>query len=480
MIRRLVSALVLVGTILAGGSVKAQRPFPVNLIPKRSSLDRLGLERQWFGVVPLVETERLLRISIAGKTRADDTAMLFAQTSYAMLHAFEAETGRLLWSTQLGELTGFARGVAANTFAVYVTNANTMFALDKNTGRLIWKTTLGTIPTSSPACDEERAMVGLTNGKIYAFALKRRDEKGNATILTQAVEAWNWQAGGPMLTRPLPAEQVVAFGSSDGKGYVVMANEPTPLFRFSTGGRVGAGLAGYGTRALLIPSADNNLYAVDMFTAIGLWTFPSGAPIEQEPIVADEDVYIANTAGNFSSLDPKTGLARWTRSTQGGQTVSISATKIYLLSYNLDLFIVDRKSGRVLVDPGETMLRAGLNLRDYDLNIVNRFNDRLYFATPSGMVVCIRESGQVEPRPLKDPTARPFGYVPPEGINPTPPPLPADTKPDAAAEGAEEKPAADKDKDKPADEEKPADEKVKDQDKAKEKKEPEAEKDEPK
>ena len=60
--------------------------------------------------------------------------MLFAQTSYAMVHAFDAETGQLVWSAQLGERTGFARGVAANSFAVFVTNADTLFALDKKTG----------------------------------------------------------------------------------------------------------------------------------------------------------------------------------------------------------------------------------------------------------------------------------------------------------------------------------------------------------
>ena len=323
MFRPTVSALVLVGTILVAGSAKAQRPFPVDLIPKRTSLDRLGLERQWWGVIPLVETERLLRISIADKSRPEDTAMLFAQTSYAMLHAFDAETGKLAWSAQLGELSSFARGVTANSFGVFLTNANTLFALDKKTGRSVWKQNLATIPTSAPASDEERVMVGLTSGKIYAYNLKSRDEKGNVTILTAPLEAWNWQAGGQMLTRPLPADQVVCFGSSDGKGYVVMANERTPLFRFSTGGRIGAGLGGFGTRALLIPSADNNLYAVDLFTTLGLWTFPSGAPIEQEPIVADKDIYIANTAGNLTSLAPETGLPKWSRSTQGGQIVSI-------------------------------------------------------------------------------------------------------------------------------------------------------------
>jgi PQQ-like domain len=473
MFRRLVSAWVLVGTILVGGSVKAQRPFPKNLVPKRSALDRLGLERHWFGVVPLVETERLLRISVADKTnKPGDRPLLFAQTSYAMLHAFDAETGQLLWSAQLGERTGFARGVAANSFAVFVTNSAQFFALDKKTGRPIWKSALATIPTTFPACDEERAMVGLTSGKIYAFTLKERDDQGNVKILTAPLEAWNWQAGGQMLTRPLPAEQVVLFGSSDGKAYVVMANEPTPLFRFSTGGRIGAGLGTFGTRQILIPSADNNLYAVDLFTSLGLWTFPSGAPIEQEPIVADEDIYIANTAGSLSSLDPANGLPRWTKWTQGGQFVSISATKVYLRSFNRDLFIVDRKSGRDIADPGETLLRAGLDLREFDLDFVNRFNDRLYFATPSGMIVCIRESGQVAPRPLRDPTARPFGYVPPEGITAPAPTPSAETKPEAGTEPGEATPAADKAKDKPADE--------KDKGQDKEKKDPEADKDEPK
>ena len=72
------------------------------------------------------------------------------------------------------------------------------------------------------------------------------------------------------------------------------------------------------------------------------------------------------------------------------------------------------------------MLRAGLDLREFTLNIVNRFNDRLFFATPSGMIVSIRETAQVEPRLLKDPKALPFGYVPPEGLKPPPPPIPTE------------------------------------------------------
>ena len=162
---------------------------------------------------------------------------------------------------------------------------------------------------------------------------------------------------------------------------------------------------------------------------------------------------------------PVTGTPRWTISTQGGQLVAVSAKKVYLRSYNLDLFVIDRATGRTLADPGETHVRAGLNLRDYDLNVVNRFNDRMYYATSSGMIVAIREPAQVKPRLLRDPKALPFGYIPPEGLKGPPPEHPAaeppttdDVKPpanEAAADTGcgdakkdEDKDAAPKDKEK--------------------------------
>jgi len=440
-------------------------PFPHDLLPTRTSLDRLGLERHWFGVVPLTETERLLRISLSGE-------FVFAQTNNAMLLAFDAESGRLLWSTQLGERTGFARGVAANSYGVFVTNANLLYCLDKRTGRLIWQTNLETIPTSPPAADEDRAMIGMTNGMIRGFHLKGKDADGKESVLTKGVSAWHWHSGGSVQTRPLAAGPLAVFGSSDGRAYVIVAEENAPLYRFRTGGPIGEGFGGYRTRTLLIPSGDNNLYAVDLFTAASLWTFPSGAPIDQEPLVAEEDIFVVNTAGSLSSLQPTDGVPRWTTPTHGGRLTSISGTKVYLRSYDLDLFIVDRETGRVLVDPAESHLRAGLNLREYTLNIVNRMNDRMYFATPSGMVVCLREAGLLEPRPVRDPNAQPFGYIPPEGLKALTPPASPSATPEVGAEPAAqpkpeaegEKPKEDKEKPEPkGDEPAPKDEKKTDE-----------------
>jgi outer membrane protein assembly factor BamB len=361
MLRRLLPVCALL-SMIACPSARAQMPFPTNLMPGRASLERLGLERQFFVVVPLVETERLLKIS---RTES----LLFAQTSYAKLHTFDAETGRRLWSAELGERSGFARGVASNSWAVFVTNANMLFALDRGTGRTLWKTNLGTIPTSTPACDESHIYVGMSDGILLGFQLKKTDSRGNESIRDVPYPLWSWHAGTAISTRPLPTEKVMAFGGGDGKLYVVMTNEPTVVFRVATGGPIGEGLGGYGTRTLLIPSSDYVLYAFDIITADALWAFPSGAPIAQEPMVADQDVFVINTAGSLSNVDPTDGRPRWTIPTQGGRLVSVGEKKIYLRSYNLDLFVVDRATGRMVIDPSETHLRAGLNLRDFDFGV---------------------------------------------------------------------------------------------------------------
>ena len=125
-----------------------------------------------------------------------------------------------------------------------------------------------------------------------------------------------------------------------------------------------------------------------------LWTFPSGAPIEQEPLVADQDIFVINTAGDLSSARPDDGQPRWTISTQGGRLVSdqrqarsISGRTTSTCSSSI------ARPGGCWSTPAQTHLRAGLNLREYDLNIVNRFNDRLYFATTSGLILASARSG---------------------------------------------------------------------------------------
>jgi outer membrane protein assembly factor BamB len=428
MTRRLAPVWALALLTLAGPSVRAQNPFAHDLIPTRTSLGRLGLERQWTVVVPLRETERLLRIS-----RSSD--LLFAQTNEGGLDVYDAETGRQVWTASLGEHTPRALPVSSNSYAVFGTSADVLSALDRNTGRVIWRTHMGIVPSCGTVADDDRVIVGTLEGRVNSYSLREKGKKGQMQIRTAPAEEWGWQTNGPIHTLPLSAQHVVIFGSADGRVYVVMNSERTTLYRVRTGGPIGEGLGAYGTRTLLIPSSDNNLYAVDLLTAENLWVFASGAPIEQAPVVAGEDIYSLNQSGYLTLLDPATGNVRWNALTPGGRFAAVGATKIYLRSWTNDLIVIDRGTGQILADPEATFRRAGLNLREFDLSMLNRFDDRLYFATSSGLILGIREIGAAQPRPLRDPKALPFGYIPPEGIKKPPAAGPvAETTPEPTPE----------------------------------------------
>jgi outer membrane protein assembly factor BamB len=401
-------------------------------------------------VVPLHETERLLRIS-----RSAD--LFFAQTDGGGLHVYDSESGKLLWTASLGEHTPRAFPVSSNSYAVFGTCADVLSALDRRTGRLIWRTHLGAVPSCGTVADDDRVLVGTLEGRVNSYSLREKGAKGDMKIRTAPAEEWGWQTDGPIHTLPLTAEHVVALGSSDGRVYVVMKDERTTLYRVRTGGPIGEGLGAYGTRTLLVPSADNNLYAVDLLTAENQWTFASGAPIDQAPLVAGEDIYSLNQSGYLTLLDPATGNVRWSAPTPEGRFLALGANKVYLRSWTNDLIIVARGTGQIVADPAATFRRAGLNLREYGLSMLNRFDDRMYFATASGMVLCLREAGATQPRLLRDPKALPFGYIPPEGIKKTPPAVPAAETP--AEIGAE---AKDKEKaETPKTEEAPPEEKAK-------------------
>jgi hypothetical protein len=424
MTRRLAWASV--GLVLAASVARAQVPLSKNLLPSQRALARIGLERHWYNVVPLTNKgERVLALSIGH-------SLVFGQTNQAKFHVFDGEAGRRLWTADLGGNTVDAQPASANSTTVFVTNSNILYALDRNDGRVKWSKPMEHLPASATSCDEDRVYVGLREGKLVAFDAK----KGN--------ELWNYQSRGDISSRPEPAGRVVAFASMDGKVYVSRAEVARPLLRWTGGGPISAPLNSIGVRTLLVPSQDKSLYAIDLWTGETKWAFPTGAPILQEPLVAGDDIYVVNSAGMLSAVNSQSGEPEWTISTLGGPLLGVTPKRLYLEALDGDLFIVDRSNGTMLFDPRATHERAGVTLREFQFGPTNRANDRMYIANRSGLVVCLREAGAVRPYLLRDPNAKPFGYVPPEGYEDAPKipaaPQPATTPgegtipgPDAAA-----------------------------------------------
>lgn len=440
MTRQVISSAALL--LLVAPFAHAQGPLPRDLVPTQgvwldnkplTPLARIGMERQWFTAVPLTRAERVLVISLAEN-------MIFVQTTESNLHAYDAETGRYLWGTNLGSSTKGALAASLNSKSVFATGSLLLFSLDRSTGRVQWTTKLEAMPSSGTAADEERVMVGLNTGKLATYSVKTHEP------------AFFWQTDGPLIGRPIPAGPVVAFGSGDARVYVAQKDPPKLVYRYRTGGPISASMGTYGTRTLLVPSGDNDVYAIDLFNGETRWTHTTGAPVLQEPLVAGKDVYVMNSRGFLSSVDAETGAIHWSISTGGGRLLSVGEKRVYLESPFRDLYIVDRTTGNIIFDPHAVRERAGLDIRDFDLTMTNHLTGRIFLASASGMVVCLREAGRQKPYMLRDPNAPPIGFIPrqggaapppgagttppaPEGAAGTPPPAPGDTTP-PPAEGA--------------------------------------------
>ena len=80
-------------------SVVARPAFAVpgaELVVPQSTAERHGLTRAWFTQIPVGGRARITYI-------VQDEGTLFVQTSDAMLYAIDAESGRVVWSQQVGE-----------------------------------------------------------------------------------------------------------------------------------------------------------------------------------------------------------------------------------------------------------------------------------------------------------------------------------------------------------------------------------------
>lgn len=421
MSRRIVLALILVA--LGGSPSWAQRPFPAGLLPSRTSVARLGLERQWYVAVPLTGgDDRVLDFTV-------DRGVVVVHTSGGYIHTYDAETGRYFWGSSIGHGSARAFPASVNSNQIFVTSLNELIGFDRATGRKLFDLDLEDLPSTGTGCDEQLAMVGLRSGKLVAYHARERAPDPADDVAPQGWSAGSfafaWKTKGALTARPLVAEKLIAFGSADHRVYVALkqslgkkkyGSATKLLYRFLTGGPISANLAAYGNRTLIVPSEDNNVYGIDLLNAATRWSVATGAPVDQEPLVSGQDVFAMNAEGRVLSIDALSGETRWSTMTGCTVLLAVSPGRLYMEDGLGDLMILDRKTGKVLASRRDTRDRAGLDLRPFVLHFPNYYDDRIYYATPTGLMICLREIGRIEPVPLRDPRLAPFGTIPKEGL----------------------------------------------------------------
>jgi outer membrane protein assembly factor BamB len=133
--RIVVLSLLAVLSLGAGARAQPVARGGLRLLPE-AMLNRYGLTRAWWSHATInSKRDKLLYMTI-------DETHLFLQSSGGIVSAFHTDTGKYLWTKQVGVADRPILPGASNDELLFVINGLELYALHKNTGNTAWFLTL--------------------------------------------------------------------------------------------------------------------------------------------------------------------------------------------------------------------------------------------------------------------------------------------------------------------------------------------------
>ena len=358
--------------------VKGDAPLPTH-----QQLTRLGLERGWWAHAVLNPSRDKVRyVSI-------DEDMVYVQATSGVTTAFDAESGQQLWAVQLGQFDQPSFPAISNEDLAMVVVGSTMYGLEKRTGRTVWTLILRGQPSTGPAVDEKHVYFGTLDGMLYAYSLQKIRQLYEERRLPQwsmEAQVWMYKAGKEISSPPITTGRVVNFASRDGSLYSVNATDRKLVYQLETDQAIVAPLTRL-DNTMFMASEDFTFYALNLFNGRVRWEFTSGLPIRKAPWAIDNDLYVMPDRGGMYCLDPVTGARRWWNPDLTN-FIALVGGSVAASDANGNFVMVSR-------DKGETI--GSLPLRRYTVRTGNDRTDRIFLATESGLLICLRQLGHTFP-----------------------------------------------------------------------------------
>ena len=392
-----------------------------DLIPE-TTLARHGLARPWFAQVELDQGRANLRSVVLYE------GVLYAQTDTAMVHAIDAETGKTLWSKQIGLPKHPSMPPDAKGDNLAIINGSSLYVVNRFTGDAVYEKEIRDAPGGGPALSAERAYVPIVTGLVIAYNVKSaadatgargmtstnsagashaqaeadqpRDDAAKKFVAPLYCQSFGRALVQPLVTRDDRSAEYVVWPTDRGYLNFGRLNREGDLslmvkYRLETGATIVARPAYLPPNPKLLgdagvvfaASCDGFLYAVSEETGDTLWRFSTGEPIVESPAVIDNRVYVTTQLGGLYCLDEKTGKSVWWADSVM-RFVAASKTRVYATDSVGRLLVFSAASGAQL-DAIPTQHISSI--------LANSDTDRIYLISDGGLIQCLREEEQVAP-----------------------------------------------------------------------------------
>jgi outer membrane protein assembly factor BamB len=351
---------------LAAGSLPAAAQ---TLIPQ-STAARYGLVRAWYAQIGSPRATGLLdHVNY-------DEGLILTQSGRGLLTAVDAETGRTIWETQIGNRNGSTSEPAANHKFVVVLGGSSLYVVNRANGEIVWQKPLGGAPGAGPGVTPTHAFVPLVSGKIEGYDLEQGIRQ----------TPWNYQSSGRVLTPPMTTELSVSWTTERGYFYVADPAGGGIRYRLETRDAIHSRPAAWSPHVYAC-SSDGFVYAVDETKGNIVWKFPVGEAIYEPPVAINGYVFVVTEFSGMYSFNSADGTPRW-HLPAIKQFVSASPTRVYARDAVGNLAILDINSGAQL---GKVPLVGISKL------LTNGRSDRIYLVDKGCVVQCLREIALREP-----------------------------------------------------------------------------------
>ncbi len=411
--------LFLLALLVASGGGAASLPAQLrrNPLPSDDELARYGLMRAWWNQAVFNPYRDKIRAI------STDEQAVYVQSTSGNITAFDSETGRLMWSKLVGSPDQVSYPLTSNDSTIFMAVGMNLYAVDKPSGETIWSVRLDHHPSTSPEVDEDQAYVGTTDGSIYCLDLRKIKELYDRRLLPQysgLTVRWRYQAPSEIVSPPISNGEAVVFASFTGLLYSVVAKDGVLNYQFETEGSAPIRVpVGRSQNTIFVASDDDRVFALDMINGNRRWSFTAGQPVRQQPRVVGNSVFIVPSGSGMYSLRTMTGFQNW-RQREATEFLAATPETVYASDRVGNVLILNRVNGAVI----GSLPYGHLNVR-----VQNERTDRLYLASSTGLIVCIRERSREQPlwhmfpdrQPIRAelaPDVADTGEPAPEGGNP--------------------------------------------------------------
>ena len=307
-------------------------------------------------------------------TRRIPQIVLYAQTTEAVLHAIDAETGRTKWTVSAGVPRYPSLSPGASDRYVSVVNGSTLYVFDTAQEKLAWQTSLGAAPGAGPVLTADTCYVPLLNGIVQGFAL----ESGKRVVRLRSI--------GRVMVPPVATPESLIWPTDRGYLYLVDASSNEMRFRLESGSEIIGNAAHRDPHQSIVSTSDGHAYSINELNGEITWRFSAGDPLVTAPIAVGDRVYVVSIGGEISCIDAEIGSLVW--SADGVENfLAVGKDRVFVQGPRGKLIALDHQSGARLaqIDTG------------FDLHIPNTINDRIYLGTTSGLLLCLRAPEQEQP-----------------------------------------------------------------------------------